>query len=139
MNTKRWWNQFIAPVTMLALLFSSYLIGLWHESLKESFSTTFDFHYMNLRLWSVPLLSVLFAIVGLMLFRYLTSHKNRYTSILFLCVGLFIVFYPPIVVSFGLLSVLRIPVDYFGNSKIFYFIGATIAGIGFLELIFPRE
>jgi hypothetical protein len=138
MNTKRWWNQFIAPATMLALLFSSYLIVLWHESLKDIFSTTFDFHYMNLRLWSVPLLSVLFAIVGLMLFRYLTSHKNRYTSILFLCVGLFIVFYPPIVVSFGLLSVLRIPVDYFGNSN-FYFIGATIAGIGFLELIFPRE
>jgi hypothetical protein len=138
MNTKRWWKQFIAPVTMLALLFSSYLIVLWHESLKDNFSTTFDFHYLNLRLWSVPFLSVLFAFFGLMLFRYLTSHKNRCTSILFLCIGLFIVFYPPLAVSFGLFSVLRIPGDYFGNS-IFYFIGAMIAGIGFLELIFTRE
>jgi len=138
MNNKKWWRQLIPPVIMIVLLFSSYLIILWHESLKINFSTTFDFHYMNLRLWSIPLLSVLFAIFGLMLFRYLTRHKNRFTSILFLCIGLLIVFYPTVIVSFGITRVLRLPLDYFGNS-VFYFLGAMIAGIGFLELVFQGE
>jgi len=136
MNKKRWWIQSVPYAAMIVLLLSSYLIDRWHESLERSFRATFDDTAMWSRIWSIPLLLLLYAILGLLLFRYLTTHNNRNASILFLCVGLFVVFYPPIGLFFGIIGKLGIPVGYFPDS-IFYFIGAMIAGIGLLNLILP--
>ena len=137
MNNKSWWIKFVPYLSMFAFFLSSYLIERWHESLERSWRITMDLNTILLRNWSYALLAFLYSILGLLLFRFLSTHINRYASITCLCLGLFIVFYPPVKYSFPLLFSysIRIPINYFTDS-IFFFTGAMLAGIGFLNLVF---
>lgn len=140
MNKKSWWIKFVPYLSIFALLLSSYLIERWHESLERSWRMSMDLNTILLRNWSYALLAFLYSILGLLLFRFLSTHINRYASITFLCIGLFIIFYPPVKYSFPYIGSIpiRLPMGYFTDS-IFFFTGAMIASIGFLNLVFPLK
>ncbi len=137
MNRKRWWIKFVPYLSIFVLLLSSYLVEHWHESLERSWRITLDLNTILLRNWSFALLAFLFSVLGLMLYRFLSTHINRFASITCMCIGLLIVFYPPLKYSFPLLfsNLWRIPIGYFTDS-IFFFTGAMLSGIGFLNLVF---
>lgn len=122
---------------MFALLIATAFFDRWQTSLKEGFGETFDFKYTNLRFWSVPIAIVLAAIFILFLFHFFIRQYYRFTAVLFLIVGLCVVFYPTFSVT-GLTSMFRLPVNYFVDSMFFH-AGAFVAAMGIIGLIMPSE
>jgi len=88
--------------------------------------------YINLRLWIIPAATLLFAIFTIILYRFTAS--DRSIAILYLIVGILVLFYPGIRITFSrFLNWLPIP-NYFSRSIIFY-AGAWLAAIGFANSI----
>ena len=128
----------ILVLSMFALLIATMVVDQWLAALKENFEQTFSHQSIYLRLWSVPITSLLLAICLLFLFRYFLKHKNKFVFILFIVVGMCIIFYPTIAMTFGVVSVLRISVDYIGDTLLFY-AGAFIAAMGIFGLRNSKE
>jgi hypothetical protein len=138
MKQTNWRNQIISVLSMFTLLIAAYYFSGWLELLKENAVTTFERHYFYLRLWSVPVTALLFAVCLLVLFRFLIKQNNKVTAILFLIVGICVVFYPSVTVSLGILSKSGIPVDYFGDT-VFFYSSAFVAAMGLIGTLIPAE
>ena len=138
MKKDKWLAQLIVIVSMFGLLIASALFDQWQSALQESFGETFDFKFSNLRLWSIPIATVIIAICGLLLFRFFTKYNHKYTAILFLVIGLGVVFYPTFYMTVSWPSALRVPVNYFADS-LFFFTGALLSAIGLLGTITPAK
>ena len=138
MKNIKWRNQIISILSMFALLIATGYFYSWEEALKEIAGATFERHYWNLRLWTVPLAAVLFAACWLVLFQFFIRHNNKFTAIFFLIVGFCVVFYPTLTVFFGLFSILRITVNYFGDT-VFFYSGAVVTAMGLIGTIIPSE
>jgi hypothetical protein len=138
MKQINWRNQIISVLSMFALLIAANYFDSWQELLAENFGETFERKFIDLRLWSVPVATVLFAVSWLVLFQFFIRHNHKFTAILFLLVGSCVVFYPTFTVSFGLLSILRLSVDYFSDS-VFFNSGAFVTAMGLIGALTPAE
>jgi len=135
MKQMKWRNQIITVLSMFALLIAAHYFDSWQELLKENFGTTFERRFMVLRLWSVPVAAVFFAVGWLVLFQFFIRCNNKFTAILFLLVGSCVVLYPTLTVFFGF-SILRIMVNYFSDS-VFFYSGAFVTAMGLIGTLTP--
>ena len=131
-------DQIILVLGMLILLTAAHFFTTYHNWLKEIAATTFEKHYIFLRLWSVPVAALLFTVGWLVLFRLMIKHNNKVIAALFLVIGICILFYPSIVMTLGISVKLGIPVKYFGNSM-FFFSSATVAAIGLIGILISAD
>jgi hypothetical protein len=138
MKQHEWRHQTISIVSMFALLVANAFFDHWQESLKKGFGETFEIKFTNQRLWSIPVAAFLVAICILILFRFLIKHNNKYTAILFLVVGLCVLFYPTLSITFRVISILKISVNCFADSVVFY-TGALVAAMGLIGIMAPSE
>ena len=138
MKQDRRLSQIIAIVSLLAVLIGSVIFDQWQDSLKEKMGETFDYRFAYLRLWSVPIATVFVAICVLLLFRLLMRQSNKYTAVLFLVIGLGVVFYPAVSMTVRWAQALRISVNYFADSLLF-FTGALLSAMGLIGTIAPAK
>jgi hypothetical protein len=126
-------HQTISVLSMFVLLVAASVFDRWQEHISQMFGETFEHKYLYLNLWSVSIAALVFAICWLVLFRFTRAHPNKATAILFLVVGICILFYPPIMMPLGVTSKIGISVSYFGDTILFYS-AAIAAAIGILGL-----
>jgi uncharacterized membrane protein len=133
-----WRDQIISVLSMFALLIAANRFDNWQESLKENAAAMFEGRYLYVRLWSLPVAALLFAICWLILFRFMLKHNHKVTATLFLVVGVCVAVYPSIAISLGILSEMGIPADYFGDTTFFYS-SAFVAAMGVVGMLTPAE
>ena len=117
----------------LALLIAACFFDIWQEWLKEKAAATIELQYFNLRLWSVPLGILFFAICWFVLFQFFIEHRNKITATFLLLIGICILFYPSITMTLYITQVLGISVDYFADS-VFFYSSALVAALGLIGL-----
>ena len=116
---------------MIALLVATNYFGVWQEWLRDNIM---ERRYALLRLWSLPIVALLFAICWLVLFKFIVDHKNKAIAALFLVTGICILFYPSIGVTLFITQKIGISVNYFGNSVLFYS-SALLTAMGLIGLL----
>ena len=121
-------NQIIYLVSMFALLVAANYFDIWQDWLKEN---VFELKYMYLRLWLVPVATLVFGGCWLVMFQFMLKQKSKTIATLFLVIGICILFYPAVIMSLRILSVVRIHVGYFGDSMLFHS-SALVAAMGLI-------
>ena len=124
-------NQIIYLVSMFALLVAANYFDIWQDWLKEN---VMESNNMYLRLWLVPVATLAFSGCWLVLFKLMLKQKSKTIAALFLVTGICILFYPAVVMTLHILSKVGIPVDYFGDSMLFYS-SALVAVTGLIGLL----
>jgi len=128
-------DQIILVMSVFALLIAAHYFDIWQDWLKENAASTFELqYYFQIRLWSVPVLTFLVAVGWLVVFRFMIAQKNKIIAALFLGMGICILFYPPIGMTFYITSKVGISMNYFGDSMLFYS-GALVAAMGLMGLL----
>jgi len=97
-------NHIIAVLGMLILLVLAYLFENWQDWIRESATTTLENKYFYLRLWSVPVAALLFSGCWLILFRFMIKLNSAVVALIYLLVGLSILFYPTIAMTLHVLT-----------------------------------
>ena len=131
MKTKIFRDQIIYLVSMFALLILANYFDIWQDWLKEN---VMESNNMYLRLWLVPVATFVFSGCWLVLFQLMLKQKSKTIAALFLVTGICILFYPAVVMTLHILSKVGIPVDYFGDSMLFYS-SALVAVTGLIGLL----
>ena len=126
-------NHIIAVLGMLILLVLAYLFENWQDWIRESATTTLENKYFYLRLWSVPIAALLFSGCWLILFRFMIKLNSAVVALIYLLVGLSILFYPTIAMTLHVLTKIGFSVDYFAGSVYFYS-SALVAAMGIIGL-----
>ena len=131
-------NQALIVLCMLALLIVASLFDRWQAYIQQMFGETFEHKYMYLNLWFAPIAALVFAICWLILFRVTSQQANKITALVFLIVGICILFYPTVKMTIGVNLKLGISINYFGDTLLFYS-AAIVSAIGILGLQKSQE
>lgn len=95
--------------------------------------------------WIFPLLQFLFivALVGLVWFMIASGGYSRWVSVIYLLIGLILLYYNPILYTNELPDILYVAVQYLAPGTMLIQAGAAVAAIGLLSLWFwkapPKE
>jgi len=138
MKTENLRNQSISILGAVTLLIAAYYFDRWQAFLTKNFSQTFDRYYIYARLWSVPVAALLFVMGWLLIYHFYKKHVHRGVAILFLIVGNFLLFYPSIALTFGIIGKVGISVEYFGKG-VYYYSSAFVSVMGMIGILKPLQ